>query len=68
MSIINNPVELRRVGYEVLVRELGFLNAVRFMLQFEMGCGDYTKERDTLLPNWTTDEIIQQADRLSTKP
>ncbi len=65
MTIITNPVELRRVGYEVLVRELGFLNAVRFMLQYETGSGDYTTERTTLLPDWTADEIVREADRLA---
>jgi hypothetical protein len=33
MSPITDPVELRRRGLEVLTRELGYVNAMRFMLQ-----------------------------------
>ena len=65
MSKCANPAELRRRGVEVLVRELGYVDAIRFLHQFESGHGDYTRERDRVLPAWTLDEMVREADRLS---
>lgn len=64
MIPITNPVELRRRGMEVLIRELGYVNAMRFMLQYETGHGDYTKDRYSFLPDWEVDELIREADKL----
>jgi hypothetical protein len=64
MNPITNPVELRRRGMEVLIRELGYVNAMRFMLQYETGHGDYAKDRSRFLPNWTVDDITREADKL----
>ncbi|HKQ48104.1 MAG TPA: hypothetical protein VJZ71_08555 [Phycisphaerae bacterium] len=64
MTTISNPVELRRRGLEVLVRELGFVNAMRFMLQYESGVGDYTRERQKMIPHLGIDKLIEEANRL----
>ena len=37
--------EVRHLGYEVLARELGPADFIRFIQQFETGSGDYTEER-----------------------
>ena len=52
------PVELRARGFEVLVRSLGWVNAVRFVQQYETSKLDYTAERDSLLPNWDAYEMV----------
>lgn len=65
MTPITNPVELRRRGLEVLVRELGFVNAMRFMLQYETGSGDYAKQRDQILPDWTADQVVYEAEQIA---
>jgi hypothetical protein len=67
MTAIVNPVELRRRGLEVLIRELGYSNAMRFMLQYDTGRGDYTKERYQFLPDWTVEEFVREADELVKK-
>ena len=67
MTAIVNPVELRRRGLEVLIRELGYANAMRFMLQYDTGRGDYTKERHEFLPEWTVEEFVREADELVKK-
>jgi hypothetical protein len=64
MSVITNPAELRCRGMEILIRELGFVNALRFLLQFETGAGNYSIERDLLIPNWTLEQMIDEADGL----
>ena len=43
------PVELRARGFDALVRSLGWVNAVRFMQQFEPSRLNYVNERDAIL-------------------
>jgi hypothetical protein len=45
------------------VRELGYVDAMRFLLQYETGQGDYTRDRRQFLPPWTVEELIREADR-----
>jgi hypothetical protein len=65
MSTISNPAELRRRGIEVLVRELGYADAMRFLQQFATGHGDYTAERDRLARPMSDEELLKEADRLA---
>ena len=65
MSRLNNPAELRRRGLDILVRELGYADAMRFLLQYETGLGDYSRDRDQFLPKLTVDEITREADKLA---
>ena len=46
-----NPVKLRAAGYKALADALGPLGMARFLLQFEQGHGDYTRDRKTWLGN-----------------
>jgi hypothetical protein len=59
--LIHDPVDLRNRGFAALVAALGWINAVRFMQQYERHSGDYTKERDQLLPNWDAATLLQKA-------
>jgi hypothetical protein len=70
MSTITNPAELRRRAIEVLVRELGFVDAMRFLLQFDSGRvgADYSKERDAIFPPFTDEEFLREAERHIAKP
>lgn len=65
MSTIDDPVELRIRGFEILVRELGYPDAVRFLMQYDRGHGDYTKERAAILQDLKIDELIREAQVLS---
>lgn len=62
-STLLSPVELRKQGFAALVKALGWVNAVRFLQQYEMGEGDYTKERPSLLPDWDAEAVVKQAFR-----
>lgn len=62
-STILDPVELRRQGFAALVKALGWVNAVRFLQQYESGEGDYTKERSSILPDWDADTVVKEAFR-----
>ena len=54
------PVDLRARGFEALVNALGWVNAVRFIHQFERSRHDYTVERDALLPGWDAEELVKR--------
>jgi len=57
--------EIRRLGLEALVRELGPVGMVRFVQQFETGHGDYTRDRDEWLDTPGVRELAERilADR-----
>lgn len=53
---LNNPVEIRTIGMQALQEVLGPVGMVRFMQQFDLGYGNYTKERQSE-PDIGIDEI-----------
>lgn len=53
---LSNPVEIRNVGIKALQEALGPVGMVKFMQQFDMGYGDYTKEKQDQ-PDISLDEI-----------
>lgn len=56
--------ELSRQAVAILVREIGVVGTIRFLGQYTRGSGDYTAERETLLPDVPMDELIEQAHRI----
>jgi hypothetical protein len=64
-NLAANPSELRARGFKVLVDALGWANAVRFMRQFEPGMGNYTEERDAILPEWDAATLVRKANALA---
>jgi len=52
------PIELYRKGFQALIDALGYVDAIRFIRQFDSGSGDYTEERHQWLDNVTMDEIL----------
>ncbi|HEX3128931.1 MAG TPA: hypothetical protein VH394_16480 [Thermoanaerobaculia bacterium] len=63
-SLILNQSELRNRGFRVLAESLGWVNAIRFLRQYDPGAGNYTEERGTLLPDWDASTLIQKAKEL----
>jgi hypothetical protein len=49
--------EIRVIGFEILIRELGPVGAIRFIQQYETGQGNYTRGRRKLLPKKSIREI-----------
>ena len=49
--------EIRTIGFEALIRELGPAGAIRFIQQYETGQGNYTRDRKKLLPKKSVHEI-----------
>ena len=53
---LSNPVEIRNVGIKALQEALGTVGMVKFMQQYDMGYGDYTREKQEQ-PDISLDEI-----------
>ena len=60
-------IEINQQAIRLLYKELGIVNAVRFLRQFTVGFGDYTQERDALFANKTLDEIISEVEKKQNK-
>ena len=52
------PIELHRKGFKALVDALGYVDAVKFIRQFDQGSGNYTEERHKWLDKLTMDDIV----------
>ena len=52
--------EIRTIGFEALLRELGPAGTIRFIQQYETGRGDYTRDRRKWLPKKSVQEIGKQ--------
>ena len=53
-------VEVNQQAFRVLYRELGVVDAVRFLRQFTAGFGDYTEEREALFGGKGLEEIVAE--------
>jgi hypothetical protein len=57
-------IELRRKGYQALVKELGQIDTIRFLQEMGWGYDDYTKERQESLKNVTRAEFWQDIEAI----
>lgn len=53
------PQQIRTAGIAALSRELGVVGMIRFMQQFEMGQGDYSKDRHQWLDQYSVADIAK---------
>ena len=68
-ATLSDPVELRRRGFEALVKSLGWVDAVRILHQYETSRLDYTAERDQVLPAWDSAMMMGKLrERAQNKP
>jgi hypothetical protein len=52
--------EIKTKGWNALVKELGHTGATKFILLYEPGEGDYTKERKKLFKDIKIEEILKE--------
>lgn len=52
--------EVNAQGTEILIREMGVVDALRFLNQFRPGSGDYTKERGRWLDKLSLKQIVSE--------
>lgn len=62
MNQISNltPIEIQKAGWEALKKQLGLVGALRFLLQYERGEGDYTKLRRKMFKGETVESLINK--------
>ncbi len=53
------PAEIRRAGWEALKEKLGPASAMKFMLDFDRGEGNYSELRKEIFGGKTVNAIIQ---------
>ena len=52
--------ELRREGWMALTERLGISGAMRFLMQYDPGHGDYTLERRALFAGVSVDQALEE--------
>lgn len=63
-QLIASHSELREKGFRALVDALGWVNAVRFLREYDPGSGNYTQERASLLPDDTVEALTSEIERI----
>ena len=53
-------IEITHQAIHILSRELGVVDTIRFLSQFNTGQGNYTQERETLFAELNLDTIISE--------
>jgi hypothetical protein len=56
-------IEINKQAISLLYKELGTVDAVRFLKQFTQGYGDYTQERETLFANKSLEDIVSEIEK-----
>jgi len=57
-------IEINQQAISLLYKELGVVNAVRFLKQFTQGFGDYTKEREVIFANKSVQDIVSEIEKM----
>lgn len=52
--------EVNRKATEILIREMGVVDAHRFLTQFRAGSGNYTAERGQWLDDLSLEQIVSE--------
>ena len=59
MNVQTKPLsEITQQAIDLLFKEMGIVNTMRFLNQFTTGYGDYTQEREALFKDLTLDEFL----------
>ncbi|MEW6716413.1 MAG: hypothetical protein AB1345_02750 [Chloroflexota bacterium] len=56
-------VEINQQAIRLLYKELGVVDAVRFLKQFTQGYGNYTQEREAIFVNKSLDDIVSEIEK-----
>ena len=53
-----SPYQIRLEGWKALTERLGPAGAMRFMMQYDPGYGDYTKERHEIFADLELEDLL----------
>jgi len=57
--------EIRMEGWKALTERLGPAGAMRFMMQYDPGHGDYSRERHELFADLALEDALDAVERIS---
>ena len=60
--------EITKDALEVLSKEIGIANTIRFINQFAIGYGNYTEERERIFEDMTLEEILGEIKKMRNEP
>lgn len=61
MNIVTRPIsEISHRATRILFEKMGVVDTIRFLNQFSIGQGDYTKDRERWLGDISLDDAISQ--------
>ena len=60
ISDMRTLIEVNQQAIRLLYKELGVVDAVRFLRQFSQGYGNYTQERENLFADKSLEDIIDE--------
>jgi hypothetical protein len=56
-------IEINQHAIRLLYKELGVVDAVRFLKQFTQGYGNYTQEREATFASKSLDDIVNEIEK-----
>ncbi len=56
-------IEINQQAISLLYKELGVVDAVRFLKQFTQGYGNYTEGREAVFANKSLDDIVTEIEK-----
>ncbi|MEW6240818.1 MAG: hypothetical protein ACOYZ8_19090 [Chloroflexota bacterium] len=56
-------IEINQQAIRLLYKELGVVDAVRFLKQFTQGYGNYTQEREFIFADKSLDDIMGEIEK-----
>jgi hypothetical protein len=56
-------IEINQQAISLLYKELGVIDAVRFLKQFTQGYGNYTQEREEMFANKSLEDIVNEIEK-----
>jgi hypothetical protein len=60
---IKSLSEINQQAFQLLYKQLGVVDTVRFLKQFTSGYGNYTQEREVLFGQKSLDEIVTEIEK-----
>lgn len=67
MKFIKALNEIKKEGWDALVKKLGIAGATVFVMEHEKGCGNYTEERKKIFAEKSLDVITKEIKDLKSK-
>ena len=60
ISNYQSNIEVQRKGYQILAKELGVVDFIRFIQEFEKGSGNYTENRHEWQDRYSVEDILRE--------